>query len=105
MSRGLGLDIHPLTNGPIVDQHRESSIPGIFAAGNVVHVHDLVDFVSEEAEIAGKFAALKAQDALSDAVADIRVEAIDEVRTCVPSISALLLMAKQSASSCVSASL
>lgn len=84
LSRGLGLDIHPLTNGPIVDQHRESSIPGIFAAGNVVHVHDLVDFVSEEAEIAGKFAALKAQDTLPEAVADIRVEAIDEVRTCVP---------------------
>lgn len=84
LSRGLGLDIHPLTNGPIVDQHRESSIPGIFAAGNVVHVHDLVDFVSEEAEIAGKFAALKAQDTLPEAVADILVEAIDEVRTCVP---------------------
>ena len=61
LSRGLGIAMHPLTNGPIVDQHRETSIPGIFAAGNVVHVHDLVDFVSEEAEIAGKYAALKAQ--------------------------------------------
>ena len=46
LSRGLGLQMHPLTNGPLVDQHRETSIPGIFAAGNVVHVHDLVDFVS-----------------------------------------------------------
>ena len=84
LSRGLGLAMHPLTNGPIVDQHRETSIPGIFAAGNVVHVHDLVDFVSEEAEIAGKYAALKAQEQIASEVADVKVEAIDEVRTCVP---------------------
>ena len=84
LSRGLGMAMHPLTNGPIVDQHRETSIPGIFAAGNVVHVHDLVDFVSEEAEIAGKYAALKAQEQLPEDVADIAIEAVDEVRTCVP---------------------
>jgi NADPH-dependent 2,4-dienoyl-CoA reductase/sulfur reductase-like enzyme len=84
LSRGLGLEMHPLTNGPIVDQHRETSIPGIFAAGNVVHVHDLVDFVSEEAEIAGKFAAIKAMGQLSDSVADVKIDAIDQVRTCVP---------------------
>ncbi len=84
LSRGLGLSMHPLTNGPIVDQHRETSIPGIFAAGNVVHVHDLVDFVSEEAEIAGKFAALKSLGKMEGEVADVRVEAADEVRTCVP---------------------
>lgn len=53
--------MNPLTNGPVVDQHRETSLDGFFAAGNVVHVHDLVDFVSEEAEIAGKYAALKAR--------------------------------------------
>ncbi|WP_101912830.1 NAD(P)/FAD-dependent oxidoreductase [Megasphaera vaginalis (ex Bordigoni et al. 2020)] len=84
LSLGLGLSMHSLTNGPIVDQHRETSIPSIFAAGNVVHVHDLVDFVSEEAEIAGKFAALKARRVLAAAVADVTVEAADEVRTCVP---------------------
>lgn len=84
LSRGLGLSMHPLTNGPIVDQHRETSEKGIFAAGNVVHVHDLVDFVSEEAEIAGKFAALEAQDKLEADIADVAIEAIDEVRTCVP---------------------
>lgn len=84
LSRGLGLQMHPLTNGPLVDQHRETSIPGIFAAGNVVHVHDLVDFVSEEAEIAGKYAALKAAEQMQSAVADVAIEAIDEVRTCVP---------------------
>ena len=84
LSRGLGLQMHPLTNGPLVDQHRETSIPGIFAAGNVVHVHDLVDFVSEEAEIAGKYAALKAAEQMQPAVADVAIEAIDDVRTCVP---------------------
>lgn len=84
LSRALGLSIHPLTNGPIVDQHRETSIPGVFAAGNVVHVHDLVDFVSEEAEIAGKYAALTALDQLPAKAADIVVEPQGEVRTCVP---------------------
>lgn len=84
LSRGLGLTLHPLTNGPIVDQHRETDIPGIFAAGNVVHVHDLVDFVSEEAEIAGKYAALKARESERQVVADVAVSAVDEVRTCVP---------------------
>jgi len=84
LSRELGLTMHPLTNGPIVDQHRETSIEGVFAAGNVVHVHDLVDFVSEEAEIAGKYAALKAMGKMEGNVTDVRVEAIDEVRTCVP---------------------
>lgn len=84
LSRGLGLTMHQLTNGPIVDQHRETSADGIFAAGNVVHVHDLVDFVSEEAEIAGKFAALKARGELSADITDVEVVAAGDVRTCVP---------------------
>ena len=84
LSRGAGIAIHPLTNGPIVDQHRETSLPGIFAAGNVVHVHDLVDFVSEEAEIAGKFAALEAQGKVEDAEKDIEVVPTNGIRTCVP---------------------
>jgi pyruvate/2-oxoglutarate dehydrogenase complex dihydrolipoamide dehydrogenase (E3) component len=46
-----------VTNGATVDQNRQTSVEGIFACGNVLHVHDLVDFVSEEAEIAGKAAA------------------------------------------------
>ena len=84
LSRGAGVAIHPLTNGPIVDQHRETSLPGIFAAGNVVHVHDLVDFVSEEAEIAGKYAALEAQGKLAPADKDIEVVPGNGIRTCVP---------------------
>lgn len=57
ISRGAGVAIDRKTNGPVVTELRETSVKGIFAAGNVVHVHDLVDFVSEEAELAGKGAA------------------------------------------------
>ena len=46
-----------ITKGAVVDQDRETSVDGIFACGNVLHVHDLVDFVSQEAETAGKSAA------------------------------------------------
>ena len=76
--------MHPLTNGPVVDQHRKTSLPGFYAAGNVVHVHDLVDFVSEEAEIAGKFAALEAQGKLDNDTKFVTVTAEKGVRTCVP---------------------
>lgn len=84
ISRGLDLQLHPLTNGPIVDQHRQTSEEGFFAAGNVVHVHDLVDFVSEEAEIAGKYAALYAQKQMAEQLLDVEVLPGDGIRTCVP---------------------
>ena len=60
LSKKAGIRIHPVTNGPVVDQHLETSTPGVFACGNVVHVNDLVDNVSAESETAGKFAALYA---------------------------------------------
>jgi NADPH-dependent 2,4-dienoyl-CoA reductase/sulfur reductase-like enzyme len=53
LSRMAGVALDPLTGGPLVDQWRETNVSGIFAGGNVVHVHDLVDNVSWEAEIAG----------------------------------------------------
>ena len=53
LSLGAGVDLNRITGGATVDQNRQTNIPGIFACGNVLHVHDLVDFVSEEAEIAG----------------------------------------------------
>ena len=56
LSRGMGVTISPVTNGPIVDESLQTSLPGVFAAGNVLHVHDLVDFVSEEAAAAGRAA-------------------------------------------------
>lgn len=86
LSSAAGVELAPLTNGPRVDQHRQTNLPGIYAAGNVVHVHDLVDFVSDEAEIAGKFAALEAQGKLLPAKTTVEVAGIDGVRTCVPQV-------------------
>lgn len=57
LSRAAKVDICAATNGAVVDQDRQTSIEGVFSCGNVLHVHDLVDFVSNEAEIAGKAAA------------------------------------------------
>ena len=57
LSRQAGVEIDPRTNGPVVWENRECSIPGVFACGNVLHVHDLVDYVSAESEQAGRAAA------------------------------------------------
>lgn len=57
LSKEAGVILDNRTSGPVVNNSMETSIPGVFACGNVVHVHDLVDFVSEEGERAGKFAA------------------------------------------------
>lgn len=57
LTRGAGIDIDPRTNGAIVYENMETSIEGIFACGNVVHVHDLVDYVTQESARAGKSAA------------------------------------------------
>lgn len=57
LTRGAGIAMDPRTNGAIVYENRETMLPGIFACGNVVHVHDLVDFVTAESETAGAAAA------------------------------------------------
>lgn len=54
LSQRLGLRIDPITAGPVVSSTMETSRDGVFAAGNVVHIHDLVDFVSQEALLAGE---------------------------------------------------
>ena len=66
ISRATGIEIDIRTNGPIVNECMETSIPGIFASGNVVHVHDLVDFVSKESRKAGKFAAMYVKKGIKD---------------------------------------
>ena len=57
LSKKAAVEISPITNGPVVDESLETKVEGIFACGNVLHVHDLVDYVSEEAGLAGKYAA------------------------------------------------
>jgi pyruvate/2-oxoglutarate dehydrogenase complex dihydrolipoamide dehydrogenase (E3) component len=57
LSRAAGVELSPVTSGPVVNDSLETSIDGIFACGNVLHVHDLVDYVSQEAAVAGQNAA------------------------------------------------
>lgn len=57
LSRSAGVELSPITSGPIVNDSLETNIEGVFACGNVLHVHDLVDYVSQEATTAGKNAA------------------------------------------------
>ena len=63
LSRGMGIEMNPITFGPKVNESLETNMEGVFACGNVLHVHDLVDFVSEEAAMAGRNASLYVQNA------------------------------------------
>ncbi|MCK5007326.1 MAG: FAD-dependent oxidoreductase [Spirochaetales bacterium] len=71
LSLSAGIELDRRTGGPIVNESRETRVPGIFACGNVVHVHDLVDFVVEESEMAGKGAARFVQRSVECADASI----------------------------------
>lgn len=84
LSRQAGVHIDPLTGGPVVDQHYQTSIPGIFSAGNVVHVYDLVDWVTEAGYLAGRGAALFAQGLLEPARETVPLAAGENVRHVVP---------------------
>ncbi len=57
LSQRAGVELSPLTSGAVVDDTLQTSVPGVFACGNVLHVHDLVDFVSDESFRAGRAAA------------------------------------------------
>ena len=57
LTRSAGIMLDPITNGAIVDEYRQTSRPGIFACGNVLQVHDLVDYVTQESQLAGEGAA------------------------------------------------
>lgn len=67
-----GIAMSPVTNGALVDENRQTNIPGIFACGNVLHVHDLVDYVSDEAELAGQGAAAYVRGATSGVKANVQ---------------------------------
>lgn len=87
LSRDMGVTINPVTSGPKVNESLETNIKGVFACGNVLHVHDLVDFVSEEAGAAGRNAAcyVKAGEKRSGTeTAGIVLEAVEGVRYTVP---------------------
>ena len=83
LSKKAGIELNPITNGPKVDNALETSVKGIFACGNVLHVHDLVDQGTKEAEDAGMYAAEYAAEQKS-AEAEISVVPEGLVRYTVP---------------------
>ena len=94
LSGGMGVELSRVTSGPVVNESLETNIEGVFACGNVLHVHDLVDFVSEEAAAAGRNAARYVQEAGSRkaqgtdkeaAGRTVEICAVDGVRYTVPS--------------------
>lgn len=112
LSAGAGVELNPVTSGPFVNESLETNISGVFACGNVLHVHDLVDFVSEEAAAAGRNAAAHvgryaaetsgetaaAEETLaSGETAGVRIEICPEggVRYTVPSCIRLSQMQKE----------
>ena len=84
LSKTAGVDLSPITSGPIVNDSLETNIEGIFACGNVLHVHDLVDFVSQEATNAGKNAAKYIKVGKTVGAKEVKINAVDGVRYTVP---------------------
>jgi len=84
LSRKAGVRIDPITAGPFVDDTFQTNLPGIYSAGNVVHVYDLVDWVSEAGLIAGKAAAREISAGKKDRGKTIPVKAAENVRYVVP---------------------
>ena len=86
LTKSAGISIDRITSGAVVDQDRQTDIEGIFSCGNVLHVHDLVDYVSEEAEIAGRGAAeyIKGNSLSGDV--NITVKADGKIRYTVPQV-------------------
>ena len=84
-AREAGAAISPVTAGPVVTDDLQTSIEGVFACGNVLHVHDLVDFVSEEAAAAGKNAAAYVKGTRTEEGGrEITLDPTDGVRYTVP---------------------
>ncbi|MBS5281019.1 MAG: FAD-dependent oxidoreductase, partial [Butyricicoccus pullicaecorum] len=85
LSAAADIPINPITNGPFVDQSMMTRCEGIFACGNVVHVHDLVDFVTIESRLAGRGAAKYALGQRTDGAHTLDVKPSFGVRYVVPS--------------------
>ena len=87
LSRAAGVNMSPVTSGPVVNESLETNIPGVFACGNVLHVHDLVDYVSEEAKRAGQNAVKYINDGCKTKGSDniIELVATQGARYTVPS--------------------
>lgn len=84
LSDSLDVAMNPVTSGPLVNESLETNREGVFACGNVLHVHDLVDYVSQEAAQAGKNAAAYLSGKLMKTVKEIPVRAVNGVRYTVP---------------------
>lgn len=85
LSGDMGVEMSPVTSGPVVNESLETNIEGVFACGNVLHVHDLVDFVSEEAAAAGKNAAAYVKGTRTEEGGrEITLDPTDGVRYTVP---------------------
>ena len=84
LSKSAGVAINPVTSGPVVYDNLETNIDGIFACGNVLHVHDLVDYVSQEAASAGKNAAHYINNGSVKKAKTVEILAVDGVRYTVP---------------------
>ena len=100
ISRGMGVELNPVTSGPRVNESLETNMEGVFACGNVLHVHDLVDFVSEEAAAAGRNASMyvRRKENAGESYKDAReILLVPEagVRYTVPSVIRIEHMAKE----------
>jgi len=85
LTKGIGVSMNQITSGPNVNDHLQTEAEGVFACGNVLHVHDLVDYVSEEANLAGKNAAAYVKkEAAGEETMEVRLEALNGVRYTVP---------------------
>jgi NADPH-dependent 2,4-dienoyl-CoA reductase/sulfur reductase-like enzyme len=84
LSKTAGVQLSTITSGPVVNDALETNVEGIFACGNVLHVHDLVDFVSQEASNAGRNAAKYVKEGRVASGKEIKINAVDGVRYTVP---------------------
>ena len=84
LSRSMGVEINGVTSGPVVNESLETSVEGVFACGNVLHVHGLVDFVSEEASNAGKNAAEYIKNGKNPESHEVKLAGVEGVRYTVP---------------------